>query len=186
MASFYGLAAGTCSLAIFGIWALYAHPRTMWKAVPILSSVLHLGGGMAMFTLGNLYDRHVGADGLAVSLFLTLSFVAGHLNHQVMDHDADAAAGLRTTAVFLGPKTTFDLSLAVYLGAYVVLVMAWTFGALGARIAAPFSAIAIPHVVVHLLYRRTAITHTAGAYQRVYRGLFLAAGLSAIGASIMA
>ena len=62
------------------------------------------------------------ARGVALGAFFGLVFAAGHLNQEVRDHESDAAAGIRTSAVAFGARRGFLASFCLFSAAYLLIV----------------------------------------------------------------
>ncbi len=114
------------ALGIAVLSAVYSHPAVGAKAIPLLSSVPHVAGGVLHFLLGYSVFHGVDGPGLLIALFFAVTFTAGHLNQEVRDHAGDRANGLRTNAVAFGPTRTFLAGLGLFTVAYADLAaLAW-------------------------------------------------------------
>jgi 4-hydroxybenzoate polyprenyltransferase len=109
------------ALAIAGLSALYSAPATHMKGVPLLSSVLHLSGGILHFLLGYTLFSAFDRRGMEIGCFFGLVFLAGHLTHEARDYDADLLNAIRTNAVTFGRARTFAAGLALFTIADVLL-----------------------------------------------------------------
>ncbi len=165
------------ALAIFAVWTLYSHPSVLAKGRPIWGSVIHFTGGILQFLLGWIVVRDIDAPAVALALFFAGVFAAGHLNHEVKDHDADKAIGLRTNAVVFGPRRMLNVALAVFgvFAAYLVVVSLR--GLIDWSLSWPFVAIFPLHVLAHFSLRPRPPEVYRRSYQVVYRTLYVAAGL---------
>jgi 4-hydroxybenzoate polyprenyltransferase len=103
--------------------ALYSVPPSRLKGVPLLSSALHIAGGMLHFLLGYTAFRDVDARGLAIGCFFALVFSAGHLTHEVRDVEGDRRNGIGTNAARFGKARSFAAGLALFTAANVLLVV---------------------------------------------------------------
>jgi 4-hydroxybenzoate polyprenyltransferase len=101
----------------------YSRPWSPAKGIPVLSSILHLGGGILHFLLGFSLFRAIDGRGLMLALFFGLAFAAGHLNQEVRDFEGDVRNGTRTNAVVFGRAPTFIAGLVVFTLAYAHLVL---------------------------------------------------------------
>ena len=79
------------AVMIAGLSALYSAPVSQLKGVPLVSSALHLAGGLLHFLLGYSVFSPVDARSLAVGCFFALTFSGGHLVHEVRDSKATNA-----------------------------------------------------------------------------------------------
>jgi 4-hydroxybenzoate polyprenyltransferase len=111
------------AMAIATLSFLYSRRASPAKGVAVLSSILHLGGGILHFLLGFSLFRAIDGRGLALALFFGLAFAAGHLNQEVRDFDGDVRNGIKTNAVTFGKTPTFIAGLVVFTFAYAQLVV---------------------------------------------------------------
>jgi 4-hydroxybenzoate polyprenyltransferase len=106
--------------AVLGAGLLYSAPGIGLKRLPVLSSLIHVTGQGLHFLMGFALFAPLDGRALRLALFFALVFAAGHLNHEVRDHDGDRAAGIRTNAVIFGRRTAFLAS-----GALFALAFGW-------------------------------------------------------------
>lgn len=111
---FLGIRPVTIALAIAVLSFVYSLPASPAKGVPVLSSAIHLGGGILHFLLGYSVFSAVDGRGIALASFFGLVFAAGHLNQEVRDFDSDGSNGIKTNAVTFGKTATFIAGLAVF------------------------------------------------------------------------
>ena len=111
------------SLAIAILSALYSLPRFNWKGRPLLNSAAHLAGGILHCLLGYSLGNAIDLRGLAIAIFFTLIFAAGHLTQEIRDHHGDAVNAIRTNAVTFGPHRTFAASLVLFTLAQILLLL---------------------------------------------------------------
>lgn len=109
-----GVSTMLMAAAVAGLSGLYSWPGTPMKGVPVLSSALHLSGGLLHFLLGYSAFAQIDRRGIEIGCFFALLFVAGHLTHETRDSDADSANGIRTNAVAFGKKRTFFAALILF------------------------------------------------------------------------
>src|SRR4028119_382076 len=102
------------ALAIAILSALYSLPCFNWKGRPLLSSALHLAGGVLHFLLGYSLGNVIDGRGLALASFFALTFAAGHLTQEIRDHQGDALNAIRTNAVIFGQRRIFAASLVLF------------------------------------------------------------------------
>jgi len=108
-------------VAVLGFF--YSHPKLNFKGTPIASSLLHLLGGFFHFLLGYAVFTEIDQRGVFIALFFALTFVAGHLNHEVRDFELDQKTNARTNAVAFGKKPAFIAGLVLFSCAYLCLFL---------------------------------------------------------------
>lgn len=107
------------ALAIFS--ALYSVPKFSMKGMPLLSSVLHLLGGLLHFLLGYSLFRAPDWRGIEIGGFFAVTFVAGHLTQEARDYKSDLHNGIRTNAVKFGPARCFAAAFLLFTVADLLL-----------------------------------------------------------------
>jgi 4-hydroxybenzoate polyprenyltransferase len=170
---------------LVGLGALYSHPATHGKAVPIASSALHLAAGVLHFLLG--YSLYGGLDlrGALIGLFFALTFTAGHLNQEVRDYEGDALAGLRTNAVTFGKTPTFLAGFGLFTLAYAHLVLLASLGVIP-RSLAWLGLLYLVHLAWSLRTLRGGLTFdTLTRFQAGYRALYALIGLAMLAALLL-
>jgi lycopene elongase/hydratase (dihydrobisanhydrobacterioruberin-forming) len=105
--------------AVIGIF--YSYPLLNGKCIPILCSLLHFWGGLLHFLLGYMLFASLDRRGVLIALFFALTFMAGHLNHELIDFEIDRQNCLTTNAVTFGKRGVFLAGLTVFTVAYVWL-----------------------------------------------------------------
>jgi 4-hydroxybenzoate polyprenyltransferase len=119
--AFLGKTSLSLAIALAGSSVLYSAPIFDLKAEPIFNSLLHLVGGTLHFLLGYATFAVLDARAVAIGGFFGLVFTAGHVTHEVRDHDGDLVNGIRTNAVTFGKRRTFVAGLILFTVAYAVL-----------------------------------------------------------------
>ncbi len=112
------LATGIATLSF-----VYSRRRSPAKGVPVLGTILHLGGGVLHFLLGFSVFGVINGPSLALALFFGLVFAAGHLNQEVRDFDGDVRNQIKTNAVRFGKTPTFIAGLIAFTLSYIQLVV---------------------------------------------------------------
>jgi 4-hydroxybenzoate polyprenyltransferase len=188
--SYFGLVANLVLYAIFFpqcfvlapfiaiVWTFYSHPRLMGKARPFAGTILHFIGGVLQILLGYVVVSGFDTKGILISIYFSLVFSAGHLNHEVKDHDADLVAGLKTNAVVFGPRKMLIFAFGVFSAAFCYLFALTVGGVISWSESWPFLAIYPIHLVLHRRMMEASFdTVYDKRYQRNYRLLFLGAGI---------
>ncbi|HXI38418.1 MAG TPA: UbiA family prenyltransferase [Bryobacteraceae bacterium] len=117
----FGSAPLLIALALALLSALYSVPEFSMKGVPLLSSALHLLGGLLHFLLGYSIFRAPDWRGIEIGSFFALTFVAGHLTQEARDHKSDLYNRIRTNAVRFGPAPCFAAAFLLFTVADVLL-----------------------------------------------------------------
>jgi 4-hydroxybenzoate polyprenyltransferase len=111
------------ALGIAALSALYSAPIFQMKGVPLISSLLHVSGGLLHFLLGYSLFQAIDERGLAIGSFFALTFAAGHLTHEARDHGSDRLNRIRTNAVAFGPARSFAAGFLLFTAADVLLMV---------------------------------------------------------------
>jgi 4-hydroxybenzoate polyprenyltransferase len=173
----FGVRTVSLALAIAGLSALYSLNVCAAKSVPILSSLLHVIGGMLHFNLGYSLFGALGSRSLEISTFFGLTFAAGHLNQEVRDYEGDRLNGIRTNAVAFGRARAFIAGLASFTLADLLLVV------LAARHVVPRALVLVAALYpLHLWWSlrafRAGLTfESVRGLRRRYRWLYAVIGL---------
>ncbi|MBZ0271778.1 UbiA family prenyltransferase [bacterium] len=165
------------ALAIAAVWTPYSHPDILAKARPFWGNVIHFTGGVLQFLLGYAVFAPIDATGVALSVFFAGVFAAGHLNHEVMDYDADKEMHLRTNAVVFGPRIMLKVAFGFFSFWVAYLALVSAAGIVPWKWSWPFLAIYPFHAIALSLFRPKPHEAYDRRYQAIYRGLFVAAGL---------
>ncbi|MBO4711799.1 UbiA family prenyltransferase [bacterium] len=102
------------SAVSFLLWCVYSFPKKGFKYRPVLGTMIHFFGQIIHFLMGYTAIAPLDKGSAAASVYFALLFSAGHINHELIDHDADEKAGTRTGAVRFGVKTWEKLSFALF------------------------------------------------------------------------
>jgi 4-hydroxybenzoate polyprenyltransferase len=147
------------------------------KTMPVVSSVVHLAGGLSHFLVGYALAAPVDRSGILIGLYFGLVLAAGHLNQEVRDYQEDRINDVRTHAVRFGKGRTFAASFLLFTLSYGYLFWLaaerlvpavlglWVF-------AYPYQAFAYWRGLRHGL-----TAESVARLQRTYRLLFAALGI---------
>jgi 4-hydroxybenzoate polyprenyltransferase len=103
------------------LWLLYSLPSGL-KGYPVVTSAVNsVGAGLIPFLIGYLLVAPWSVHALLLGLYFGVIAGAGQMNREIIDLDADQAAGLTTTAVWLGRRRTFEISFALFVGSALYL-----------------------------------------------------------------
>jgi hypothetical protein len=117
-------------------------------------------------------------DGPVDRVYFALVFTAGHMNHEVKDHDADRAAGLHTNAVIYGPRRMFNIAFICSPSPSAIWRRSAPAGVISWALAWPYLAIYPPHLLLHLLSVTGRRDRLQQRLQVIYRSLFLLAAVA--------
>ena len=104
------------------LWILYGLPLINFKSNFLMGSFIHFISGIINFLIGYSAGSEITCAGLAISVYFSLLFVAGHMHHMVIDYEADKDAKLQTLPSIIGITKTSQLSIAFILIASLYFV----------------------------------------------------------------
>ncbi len=102
------------SAVSFLLWCLYSFPKKGFKYRPLLGTLIHFIGQIIHFLMGYAVLAPVDGKSAAASVYFALLFSAGHINHELIDHDADEKSGIKTGAVCFGVSAWEKGSFALF------------------------------------------------------------------------
>lgn len=156
---------------------LYSHPSIHAKGIPIVSSGVHLVGGVLHFLLGYSLFSGVDGRGMLIALYFAVIFVAGHLNQEVRDYEADRLNGIVTNGVRFGKQRVFITSFLLFTLSYAYL---WGLARSGVVPPALGYVNTLYPLHGYLFWRtlRAGLTfHSVSRLQASYRALYAVIGL---------
>ena len=174
-----GLRVVILGLIVAALGFFYSHPKLNAKGTPVASSIPHLVGGLFHFLLGYAVFLPIDSRGILIALFFALTFMAGHLNHEVRDFDLDSHNNARTNAVAFGKRPAFLAGLIVFTFAYLCLfVLGWF-----RFIPRPLAFLALLFYPLHLFWSLRALRSQLSPekldrFQIQYRVLYAVIGIS--------
>jgi 4-hydroxybenzoate polyprenyltransferase len=159
------------NLLVFGIWVLYSHPKWGLKHTAYWGTLLHFVAQIIHFNMFYCAFKPLDVYSLTLSFYFAFAFAAGHLNHEIIDHDSDLRAGVKNTATKKGVRFVSAAIILLCL-INVLLVTAAFF----ATIVDPVSGLLLLlPVVIHLLLYFIyvlRIKQFALKIRSVYRGVY--------------
>lgn len=165
------------AIAASGIF--YSHPSLNAKSMPIISTLLHLVGGVLHFLLGYALFSTIDRRGVLIGLFLGLTFAAGHPIQEIRDLDEDRRVGTKTNAVVFGQRATFFAGLILFTVEYMYLFwLAWS--GLIPRFLVVLPVVFYPiHISWSVAPLRNGLTSTSiTKFENRYRILYVLIGLA--------
>jgi 4-hydroxybenzoate polyprenyltransferase len=109
------------AMMLFSAWYSWPQAAIQGKTIPVLSTVLHLGGSLLYFLSGYAIRDGLDLRGILIGGYFGVLIMAGHLAQEVQDTDGDRSNGLRTTATLFGPHFAFGISLVLFALSHVYL-----------------------------------------------------------------
>jgi len=173
------------SAVSFLLWCLYSFPKKGFKYRPILGTLIHFAGQIIHFLMGYTVLAPLDKESAAVSIYFALLFSAGHINHELIDHDADEKAGTRTGAVCFGVSSWEKVSFVLFtLAAIYISVLSAVEKELPA-LCFPFIIAGMIHIIFKICtYKRPSEQAKFLEERRFYRILYFASGIVFIAAKI--
>lgn len=166
---------------VFFLWSFYSFPRYGAKYVPLAGTIVHVAVGIVQFQQGWALLGEPGARSFLLSLYFALILAAGHVNHELIDHDPDRASGIASGAVRFGVRRWTTLHLAIAIAALAALGVPALTDALPLSRLAPFLAASIGHVLsAASLFAGTTEQSRFLRHRSVYRILYAVAGLATL------
>ena len=169
----------------FLLWCIYSFPKKGFKYRPILGTLIHFAGQILHFLMGYTVLAPVDGRSAAVAVYFALLFSAGHINHELIDHDADEKAGTKTGAVCFGVPAWEKVSFALF------LLSALYISALSALekellpVCFPFIIAGTIHIIFKICsFKKAPLQAKFLAERSFYRILYFAAGVAFIAARI--
>lgn len=174
------------ALISFILWCVYSFPKKGFKYRPVLGTLIHFAGQIIHFLMGYAVLAPVDSTSAAASVYFALLFSAGHINHELIDHDADEKAGIRTGAVCFGVKTWEKVSFALFLLAALYISALSLLKKELLLICFPF----IIAGIIHIIFKICTFGKPSGqakflSERSFYRTAYFAAGICFIAAKFL-
>ena len=178
------------ALALFAVvsfllWCVYSFPKKGFKHRPVLGTLIHFVGQTIHFLMGYAVLAPIDGGSAAAAVYFALLFSAGHINHELIDHDADEKAGTRTGAVCFGVKTWEKVSFILFLIATIYISALSMLKKELLLICLPFMIAGIAHIIFKICtFKKPSEQAKFLAERSFYRILYFAAGILFIAAKI--
>jgi len=161
------------SIIVYMLWTIYSLPKG-FKGIPLMGMTCAFVAQLFHFHIGYMAFSHYTVYSIAVSVYFGLLFAGGHALHEVIDHDADQQARLRTSAVTFGRHAVFQLSTVLFAIAAVHLVFIAWYGIIEWKIIAPYLVASCVHFVM-LFVNGSEDNDKLFVYRRKYMILYFVA-----------
>ena len=174
------------SLISFILWCIYSFPKKGFKYRPVLGTLIHFVGQIVHFLMGYTVLAQIDKGSVAAAVYFALLFSAGHINHELIDHDADEKAGTGTGAVCFGVRKWEKVSFVLFLLA-AIYITALAFAEKGMLlIYLPFTVAGFIHVIFKICTMKKAPEQAKFLTERsFYRILYFASGVLFILAKLL-
>ena len=173
------------SAVSFLLWCIYSFPKKGFKYRPVLGTLIHFVGQTIHFLMGYAVLAPLDKAGATAAVYFALLFSAGHINHELIDHDADEKAGIRTGAVCFGVKTWEKVSFFLFLLAALYISALSVIEKELLPICSPFIIAGIIHMIFKICNFKKPSEQIKFLTERsFYRVLYFAAGIAFILAKI--
>jgi 4-hydroxybenzoate polyprenyltransferase len=172
--------------AVFLFSTAYSFPNHGFKYIPVAGTAAHVAIAIAQFQLGWSLFKNVGAASLLLSAYFGVVFSAGHVNHELIDLDADRKAGIMSGAVRFGPQIWTRLHLVLAVFGLMVLGSLWLLDQpdFPRSLILPFLGASCAHSVAAGILQFG--THSQDVYLRHrtrYRLIYFSAGMAVVALS---
>jgi 4-hydroxybenzoate polyprenyltransferase len=169
----------------FLLWCIYSFPKKGFKYRPLLGTLIHFIGQIIHFLMGYTVLAPLDRGSAAVSVYFALLFSAGHINHELIDHDADKKSGIKTGAVCFGVSAWEKVSLLLFLAAALYISALSLIEKELLKVSFPFMIAGCIHVIFKICtMKRASLQAKFLAERSFYRILYFAAGIVFILAKI--
>jgi 4-hydroxybenzoate polyprenyltransferase len=170
----------------FGLWALYSHPVVGLKRRRGAATAVHVLGELLHFAMGSAAVGVVDAETHWTSAYFALLFAAGHLFHEVIDLDADRAAGVATTAGALGARAASRAAHVLFGLAAAYLCVLFVLDVVRGPLAIPFLTAGVVHVALAVKLFRSDAAPAWTTLRARYRACYFVAGLVFVSSQVAA
>jgi 4-hydroxybenzoate polyprenyltransferase len=161
------------------VWLLYSWPRLGLKHYPFVGTLLHFFAQILHFNMVYFVFQPISIKSISLSIFFSLLFAGGHLNHEVIDYEADKNVGFKTSAVFIGLKNAIMFSFLLFASACLFWLYNYFQGYINLTYLFLFICGFIVQSVFFFLWFRSMIVNEKMRllYRSVYRTICLLEGL---------
>ncbi len=175
--SFIDILLAILSMVSFLLWFLYSFPEKGLKYRPVAGTVIHFTGQIIHFHMGYIILKDMGIHSLLVSVYFAILFASGHINHELIDYEADKAMNVSSGAVFFGKKKWEKVSFMLFLFSTFYLIILMLLKVTEFVICWPFILAGTVHSVYRLKYLRKDLTRIRFLKERTfYRTVYFLSG----------
>jgi 4-hydroxybenzoate polyprenyltransferase len=173
------------SLLSFFLWTVYSWPKKGFKYRPVLGTVIHFLGQGIHFQMGYSVLDRTSLNSILVSIYFSLLFSAGHLNHELIDHDPDRKMNVNTGAVHFGKKRWEAVSFSVFAFSTFYLLALSMFKVTDIMFSWPFIFAGTVHIAYRLMLCKNDLSKERFLNERkFYRTAYFLSGIFFIAAKV--
>ncbi|HPS31414.1 MAG TPA: UbiA family prenyltransferase, partial [bacterium] len=166
------------SLISFCLWMIYSFPKKGFKYRPLLGTLIHFAGQVIHFQMGFAVLIKPDINSILISFYFALLFSGGHLNHELIDYDADKKMGINTGAVYFGKRNWEIVSSVLFSISTLYILVISTLKIANFFYCLPFVAGGIIHIAHRLfLYKNDLSQKRFISERKFYRFVYFAAGI---------
>jgi len=101
-------------IIVMGIIYSFPVARFQGKRIPLLSTVLHVGGVLLTFLIGYGLIHRMDQRGVLIGVYFAMLISAGHLVQEVQDCQGDRLNQIRTHTIVFGQRTMFVVAFTMF------------------------------------------------------------------------
>jgi len=166
------------SIISFFLWFLYSFPRTGLKYKPVAGTIIHFAGQIIHFHMGYIILSGFSLNSFLISIYFAILFSSGHLNHELIDYEADKTMEINSGAVFFGKKRWEEVSGYLFLSSTLYIIFLIMSGIVVTLEGIPFAFAGIIHFIYRILYLKNDLTKMRFLKERkFYRIIYFIAGI---------
>jgi 4-hydroxybenzoate polyprenyltransferase len=165
---------------------LYSSKRIFLKGMVFASSFIHLLAGTMYYLFGYLLFNRCDRAGVFTGLYFGILYVAGHLNHEIMDIKGDSLAGFTTNAIKFGPEKMLRVCFGIMAVSNIYLLILCVYGILPIEMFLMPLAVFPAHLYLFsLIAKNDASFGNIIGFRNSYRKLYASMGIVWSALSIM-
>jgi lycopene elongase/hydratase (dihydrobisanhydrobacterioruberin-forming) len=166
------------SIFSFFLWFSYSFPRKGLKYKPLAGTFVHFIGQMIHFHMGYIIIGEFSAFSFLVSIYFALLFSSGHINHELIDYEADREMRINSGAVYFGKSQWEKLSGILFLSSTLYIVILIISGILDPFQGIPFAIAGALHCIYRIKTLKKDLSKTRFLKERsFYRATYFTGGV---------
>jgi 4-hydroxybenzoate polyprenyltransferase len=167
------------SVAIYFAGVIYSI-RGGTKYRPVLGTLTHIVVEIFQFNLAYVYlFNTVTSTSILVSLYFGILFGAGHIHHEIIDHEPDKLMKIKNLVSLIGVTAAARLCFGCFFLGIIYLSGLYWLSYIESIAFYPFLIAGIIHLIVWTATsQRKGILSEASLHRRIYRLLYFCAGLA--------